>query len=156
MSSWPTGRETVNAMLQRGEIDRVVGDLTNVHELLSIAPKHLASAEMLIATDPVGAYSMLYDGVRKSLAAILLAQGLRATTGGGHIAIERVVLAQFTKPPPSAAFRPFSRMRVTRHNGEYGSNSAIDADLVRGDLPLARAMQKMAEVLTPTLEIFTG
>lgn len=38
MSSWPTGRKTVNAMLQPGEIDRFVGGLTNVHELIPIAP----------------------------------------------------------------------------------------------------------------------
>jgi len=90
MSSWPTGRETVNAMLQRGEIDRFVGDLTNVHELLPIAPKHLASAEMLIATDPVGAYSMLYDGVRKSLAGARPPRPQTAPAGrrGARVAVQ--------------------------------------------------------------------
>src|SRR3712207_6256518 len=75
-------------------------------------------------SDPDGAYTMLYDAARQSLAALLQAQGLRATSRGGHVAVQLAIEAQFPDPPPRTAFRPFGRLRTTRNRVEYDSTLA--------------------------------
>ncbi len=94
---------------------------------------------LLAEADPDGGYTLLYDAARKSLAAVLQVQGLRATSRGGHYAIQEAITAQFTKPPPRDAFRPFGRLRRTRNQIEYGDISAITADDVRADGSVVRA-----------------
>lgn len=56
---------------------------------------------------------------------MLQAQGLRATSKGGHYAIQEAIAAQFTKPPPCDAFRPFGRLRRTRNQVEYDDITSI-------------------------------
>lgn len=46
--------------------------------------------------------------------ALLAQQGLRATTSGGHYAVERAVRAQF-----GPGFRPFGDLRRRRNELEY-------------------------------------
>ena len=41
------------------------------------------------------AYQLAYDALRKSAASLLEAQGLRATSRGGHVAVQDGVIAQF-------------------------------------------------------------
>lgn len=67
--------------------------------------------------DLTGAYQLAYDGLRKSAAALLAAQGLRATSRGGHIAIQDAVNAQFASAV--RPFRSFSRIRRSRNSFEY-------------------------------------
>jgi hypothetical protein len=43
--------------------------------------------------DLPGAYQLAYDALRKSAASLLEVQGLRATSRGGHIAIQDAVIA---------------------------------------------------------------
>jgi hypothetical protein len=57
--------------------------------------RHLISAEQLADDDPAGAFQMAYDASRTACSALLAAQGLRATSRGGHIAVRDVALAQF-------------------------------------------------------------
>jgi hypothetical protein len=75
---------------QRRELTQVVVDAELAARMLSTARQHLVSAEALARTDPYLAYAALHDSVRKSLAALLQIQGLRATTTGGHLAGERL------------------------------------------------------------------
>ena len=110
----------------------------------------------MASSDPEGAYAMLYDAARKSLTALLLTQGLRPTTRGGHIAVETAIFAQFTQPPPSEAFRSFRRFRTTRHQGEYEHLAVIDEDLVLADHPLAVRLHSVAGTLMPNLPVFSG
>ncbi|MCL2781647.1 MAG: hypothetical protein FWD74_09225 [Actinomycetia bacterium] len=86
----------------------------------------------------------------------MLAQGLRPTAKGGHVAIELAISAQFTAPPPSEAFRPFCRMRNTRNQNECDHITNVDADLVRADHVLAARITEVASVLLPELPVFTG
>ena len=69
-----------------------------------------------------GAYQLAYDALRKSAASLLEAQGLRATSKGGHIAVQEAVTAQFGAAVRT--FRSFSRIRRTRNTFEYPSSSA--------------------------------
>lgn len=154
--SWPVGQAEINALIAAKEIERVQPDRDGAQAFLDAAARHLTSALALAEPDPEGGYSMAYDAARKSLVALLLTQGLRPTTRGGHIAIEQAINAQFTKPPPRDAFRPFRRIRQTRHQGEYEHLAAIDPDLVQADQKLVVRIHEVASLLMPQLPVFTG
>jgi len=74
--------------------------------------------------DLTGAYQLAYDALRKSAASLLAVQGLRATSRGGHVAVQRAVAAQFGTTVQ--AFRSFSRIRRTRNNLEYPDTDTPD------------------------------
>lgn len=159
MSSWPTGIETIKRLLAAGNLQRVSPSPDAATTFLDAAARHLDSAVVLAETDPDGAYTMLYDAARKSLAAVLQAQGLRATSRGGHYAIQEAITAQFTKPPPRDAFRAFARPRRARNQIEYDDISAITADDVHADAATARRLHaKAAELPTdpPRVHRLTG
>jgi hypothetical protein len=144
MTSWARGREEIVGMLQRRELTQVVADAELAERLLSTARQHLVSAEVLADTDPYLAYAALHDAVRKSLASLLQIQGLRATTTGGHLAIQHAARAQFGTSM-GAILRPVDRIRTTRHEGEYPTPTTwIDEDSVRDDLPAAAAVVEAA------------
>jgi hypothetical protein len=155
MSSWPTGIETIKNLLVTASLQKVSPSVDAASAFLDAAAKHLDSATLVADDDPDGAYTLLYDAARKSLAAVLHAQGLRATSRGGHYAIQESIAAQFTKPPPRDAFRSFGRLRRTRNQIEYDDISAITADDVRADLAVVRGLHAMAVELVRVLPVFT-
>ncbi|MEW1847415.1 hypothetical protein AB0392_56475 [Nonomuraea angiospora] len=145
MTSWARGREEIIGMLQRRELTQVVADAELAERMLSTARRHLTSAEALAAADPYLAYAALHDAVRKSLAALLQIHGLRATTTGGHLAVQYAARAQFGASM-GAILRPVDRIRTTRHESEYPTSSTwIDEDSVRDDLPAATAVVDAAQ-----------
>lgn len=100
------------------------------------------------------AYAAVHDAVRKALAAMLQAQGLRATTTGGHLAVQHAVKAQFAATM-GTLLRPIDRIRVTRHSAEYpSSDTYIDADAVRADVPVAKAVVDAADSAINHLPVF--
>lgn len=107
---WGQGREAIDGMLTRGELERVPASRAHADVLLTQARRHLASAGAIAATDPAGAYQLLYDAARKALAAVLENEGMRATSRGGHIAVRDAVSSQLD-PPLGAVLRPFDRLR---------------------------------------------
>jgi len=155
MASWPTGIETIKALIAAGNLQTVAPSLKSAQGFLAQAAGHLDSAQSVSETDPTGAYSLLYDAARKSLAAVLHVQGLRATSKGGHYAIQEAISAQFTQPPPRDAFRPFGRLRRTRNQIEYDDITPITADDVEADGPVVRTLHAMAQQLVDVLPVFT-
>jgi hypothetical protein len=155
MSSWPSGIQIIQALIADGDLQRVAASPEAAAFSLAAAAKHLDSARSVAATDPDGAYALLYDSARKSLAALLQAQGLRATTKGGHVAIERAIAAQFTQPPPRDAFRPFGRLRRNRNQIEYDDISTITGPDVEADLAIAQHLHTIALKLINQLPVFT-
>ncbi|GAA2877720.1 hypothetical protein Acy02nite_62080 [Actinoplanes cyaneus] len=133
---WQQGREFVDGMVARGELERVPASREHADLLLAQARRHLASAEAIAFGDPAGGYQLLYDAARKALAAVLGNQGLRATSRGGHIAVREAVAAQLD-PPLGAVLRPFDRMRRRRNQLEYPSAASpvITPEEVTRDLP---------------------
>ena len=109
--------------------------------LIADARRHLVSAETIAGTDPQGAYSLAYDAARKAMAAVYEAQGLRATSAGGHVVLHDAADAQF-EPPLGHLFRPFNRMRVRRNQVEYASseNPQVTTDEALRDIALARKL----------------
>ncbi|MEO3802347.1 hypothetical protein [Nonomuraea sp. B1E8] len=154
MTSWERGREEIVGMLQRRELTQVIADTELAERMITTARQHLVSAETLASTDPHLAYAALHDAVRKSLAALLQMQGLRATTTGGHLAVQHAARAQFGASM-GAILRPIDRIRTTRHESEYPTPSTwIDEDTVRDDLSAATAVVEAAGRALPHLSPF--
>lgn len=114
MSAWKRGAATIRALLTQGDIEQVAASVELANRLLRDAETNLASAELVRHQDPGGAVQLGYDAARKAATSLLAAQGLRATSAGGHVAVQRAVVAQF-----GDSFQPFARMRRRRHAQEY-------------------------------------
>ena len=142
---WNQGRERLDGMLERGELQRVTPSRSHADLLLSQATGHASSAGAIADADPTGAYQLAYDASRKALVAVLENQGLRPTSRGGHIAVFEAVSAQLD-PPLGAVVRSFDRMRRRRHQAEYPSvdQPAITAAEVNGDLQRVGEVMDMA------------
>lgn len=153
--SWPTGIERIKELLAEQNLQKVAPSLDAANATLATAARHIDSALRLAGDDPDGAYALLYDAARKSLSAVLQAQGLRATSRGGHYAIQEAIAAQFTKPPPRDAFRSFGRLRRMRNQIEYDDISPVITDDVHADADTVRALHAMAAQLVPLLPVFT-
>ena len=86
--------------------------------------------------------------------ALLQAQGLRATTTGGHLAVQQAARAQFGASM-GAILRPVDRIRTTGHEAEYPSaGTYIDEDTVTDDLPNAEAVIEAVTKAMPHLSPF--
>ena len=112
--TWARGRDQVEGMIERGEIERVTPDAGLAERYLSEATIHLESARLVRARDPSGSFDLAYDAARKASVALMAVQGLRPTSGGGHVAVGDVVHAQFGN-----TFAPFHRLRRDRNRSEY-------------------------------------
>jgi hypothetical protein len=95
MSRWARGEADVEQLIARREMDRTTGAQADGTALLEQARKTAATAARLAADDPYSSYVLAYDSARFACTALLAQQGLRATTNGGHYAVERAVRAQF-------------------------------------------------------------
>ncbi|RSM72214.1 hypothetical protein DMB66_06355 [Actinoplanes sp. ATCC 53533] len=133
---WQQGREALDGMIARGELERVPASREHADVMLAQARRHLASAVAIADSDPAGAYQLLYDAARKAFAAVLENQGVRATSRGGHIAVRDAVTAQLD-PPLGGVLRPFDRLRRRRNQVEYPSSAApsVSAEEVERDVP---------------------
>jgi HEPN domain-containing protein len=118
--NWGTGSERIQELINAGELGQVPPDTGLARRMLADAGRHLATAATAQSTgDLSGAYQLAYDALRKSAASLLEAQGLRATSRGGHIAVQDAVTAQFGSS--IRALRSFSRLRRARNSFEYPS-----------------------------------
>lgn len=118
--TWQPGRDKIAALLEAAELEQVTADRIIAQHLLDDASRHLATAAAAsLSGDLSGAYQLAYDAFRKSAASLLAVQGLRATSRGGHIAIQEAILAQFGATV--RVFRTFSRIRRARNTFEYPS-----------------------------------
>ena len=152
---WEEGREVVERLLAAGELDRVSPNLQNARSLLDSARRHLISAETIRESDPEGAFAALYDAARKSCAALLEAQGLRATSRGGHVALREAVVAQFVSLTGGSAVRAFDRLRRRRNDIEYpNGDSGIDEEEVEEALVRSEEIVGYAEKLVEELPVF--
>jgi uncharacterized protein (UPF0332 family) len=114
MARWMRGESEVEQLLARADLARVAGAQADGTPLLVQARKTLATAATLTGSDAYSAYILAYDAARFACNALLAQQGLRATTHGGHYAVERAVRAQFGDD-----FRIFADLRRRRNELEY-------------------------------------
>lgn len=143
MSPWGQGTATVDRLLAEGHLERVPANLEAAQALVDKSRVHLGSAAALADTDVELAYDALHAANRKALTAVLLAQGLRPTRDGGHVAVYDAVRAQLD-PPMGATLAPYTRIRRARNLGDYQDELPNTSDDVRGDLPLCEAIVDVA------------
>jgi hypothetical protein len=98
---------------------------------------------------------LLYDAARKAIVSILAAQGLRATSRGGHIVLFDAAMAQLD-PPLGKLIRPFNRLRARRNQVEYASttNPEVTTEEVLGDLVKAEGLVDLAGQVLPRMDAF--
>ena len=154
--SWTTGREKVTELLGRGELEHVEVNPEHAKALINRADKHLATAHILIETDPEGAYTLLYDASRLALTAALTVQGLRPTTRGGHVVVGDALRAQ--RGPHDMVSKIFSRLRRTRHEVEYPDidYEPVSSDEAEEALEDARYIVAQMKKFIPQLGAFVG
>ncbi|MGL5816932.1 MAG: hypothetical protein ACRCYR_05180 [Phycicoccus sp.] len=138
-------------MLAVGDLEQVTPSADNAARLLSEADRHLNSAELVAKDDPAGGYDLLYAAARKAMAAVLAAQGLRATSQGGHIAVQQAVTAQLGRS--GGVVRPFGRLRRTRNDADYPrlDTPELTQEDIADDLPKARDIVAAMHRLVPHL-----
>ncbi|MFC0864881.1 hypothetical protein ACFHYQ_21545 [Sphaerimonospora cavernae] len=114
MTRWTRGEADIERMLTNQELQRVRGEATDGPGWLEKSLVTLASAGELTETDPNSAYTLAYDAARFACAGLLAQQGLRATTKGGHYAVQQAIVRQF-----GPTFEPFGTLRRRRNELEY-------------------------------------
>jgi hypothetical protein len=119
--AWARGREEIQRLIDEGELEFVEASTDVANRLLRDAAAHIRLAQRGLEDDPAGALQLSYDAARKSSAALLAVQGLRATTRGGHIAVIDAVRAQFNHRGGVAVFGHINRLRRRRNDTEYPS-----------------------------------
>ncbi len=147
--TWQRGRADIDAMLERRELEFVAPDRSTAERLLGEATRHLSSARAIVDTDSTGAFQLAYDAARKSLTAILAAQGLRPTTSGGHLSVSDAARAQFSAVLGHLVTR-FSAMRRIRNNSEYPTPdrpSATRSEADRGIEDAEAIMTRAARIV---------
>lgn len=114
MPKWQMGEAEVQALVDRRDLELVTGAAADGAPLLTQAQRTAATAAGLVQSDPYSAYVLAYDAARFACNSLLAQQGIRATTQGGHYAVELAVRAQFGQ-----GFRPFADLRRRRNELEY-------------------------------------
>jgi hypothetical protein len=151
MSRWQRGEAQVEQLLRHRELEQVTGATADGAPLLAQAGRTAATAASLVQADAYSAYVLAYDAARFACIALLAQQGLRATTSGGHYAVERTVRAQFGE-----GFRPFADLRRRRNELEYPRLPAdtATADEAEQAVDVARRLAASAGGLLGQLSFF--
>lgn len=147
---WPTGATEVEGMIERGELEHVTPSPEHADLLMSQAQGHLDAAEPLIEAHPPSAFTLLYDGARKAMTAVLAKQGLRPTRKGGHVAVQEAAEAQLG-PRTRHLIRPFKTLRVRRNHSEYPTldDPPVTADEAREGHADARGIVEVMRKMLP-------
>ena len=151
MSRWRRGEAEVDQLLLRRHLERVAGSQADGRPLLAQARTTVSTAVGLVHADSRSAYVLAYDAARFACNALLAQQGLRATTTGGHYAVEQAVRAQF-----GDGFRTFADMRRRRHELEYPHQPTDMATAEEAEQAAASAIRLIAaaERLIDGLSLF--
>ncbi len=153
MSRWRPGEADIEELLAHHDLQLVTGTAADGQPALDRAIHTLASAQTLLDADPINSFVLAYDAVRQACTALLAHQGLRPTSSGGHVAVERAVRAQFGAP-----FAPYGGLRRRRNEVEYPSHpdEHVDPDEASEAISIAESIIESAEKLLPHLQRFTN
>jgi HEPN domain-containing protein len=116
---WLPGAPATGFLLGRGQIERVEANPARARTIVVQARMHLSSARIVATTeDTAAAFVTACDAARKSLSAMLAAQGLRARGGdGGHRVLSELMQARL--PRHLRTLREFDWMRQKRNDTQY-------------------------------------
>lgn len=152
---WVPDAPATGFLLGRGQIERVEPNPGHARTILAQARMHLSSARILSGTDDTAAaFVTAYDAARKSISAMLAAQGLRARGGdGGHRVLGELMQGQL--PQHRGTLREFDWMRQKRNDTQYpdpDKPTATANDVTDG----IAAAQRIVELGEQFLELVTA
>lgn len=153
MARWNKGSAVVERLLEDRHLEQVPADDGTVKALVATAHRHVHSANTTAKDDPEGALGLAYDATRKSATALLLHQGLRPTTRGGHIVVVEAMNAQF---PGVAGLTSIDRLRRRRNQSEYPdpqNYDSVDVNEALDAIEVASACISAAERLLPVTQL---
>jgi hypothetical protein len=139
--TWARGRDAVQQLIDKGELELVEVSAHVVARLLEDADAHIRLATKGTEEDPAGALQLSYDASRKAAAALLAIQGLRATTRGGHIAVIDAVRSQFNDRGGLPVFGKIHRLRRRRNATEYPADDSPGVTIQEAEGALALAVE---------------
>jgi hypothetical protein len=131
-------QEELDDLVAEGAIERVAADPETARIELGQARLHVETAAEIADRDPVAAFAIAYDAVRKALSAHMRHRGYRVTRGPGHHArTGRYAIAAIDDPALEDHLDAFDELRQMRNQSEYdalilGTDDATDA-LVHAD-----------------------
>jgi hypothetical protein len=151
MPRWQRGEAEIEQLIRRRELEHVTGAAADGFPLLVHARRTVSTAAGLVQADAYSAYVLAYDAARFACNALLAQQGMRATTDGGHYAVERTVRAQFGE-----GFRPFADLRRRRNELEYPRMPAdtATADEAQEAVEIAERLIAAVDSLLEQLSFF--
>lgn len=126
-------QEEIAALTAAGAIERVAPDPETARVELEQARLHVGSAAQISGRDPVAAFALAYDAIRKALSAHLRSRGYRVTKGSGHhLRLGRYAIAAIDDRRVEEHLEAFDALRRLRNQSEYdavvlGSNDVEDA-----------------------------
>jgi hypothetical protein len=150
LTRWRRGEAEVEAMLAAGDLQRVAGAQADGAAWLDKARRTAATAAV-VSDDADSGVVLAYDAARFACTALLIQQGLRPTTKGGHYTVERAVRAQF-----GDAFKPFAALRRRRNELEYPvyAGEEVERSEAAAVLVVATALVDAVARLLPELGLF--
>ena len=131
-------QEELDELVADGVIDQVASDPETARIELEQARLHVESAGEIAERDPVAAFAIGYDAIRKALSAHMRARGYRVTKGKGHHArTGRYAIAAIDDARVDEHLEAFDELRQLRNQSEYdalllNSDDVADA-LARAD-----------------------
>ncbi len=151
MTGHSRGEQTVKQLIDDGRLQRISGAAANGTAWLERARRILHSAEAVATDDPDSAYVLAYDAARHAGTALLVQQGLRPTTLGGHYVVEKAIRAQF-----GAVFQQFGTLRRRRNELEYPTAPGAESTAreLREAFGLSAAIIDAATAIMPELRTF--
>ncbi len=141
---------SLEAVIDGGRLERVRADPSSAGAILDQAKIHLETARTVAASDPAGAFQLLYDGARKAVGAHMLASGIRARASrpGAHQAIALYAQVTLVSGAFAEDIAALDRMRRLRNRVEYDVWDVGEAT-VRDGLERARGIVAAVEERWP-------
>jgi hypothetical protein len=148
---WHKGEAEVEALIQAGSLERLLGAQADGEPWLAKAARTLETAQSIGPDDPESAYVLGYDAARHAAAGLLAHQGLRATSKGGHYAIDQTMRFQF-----GSGLGHFGALRRRRNELEYPAfpGERVEASELHAALLDVAAIVRTAGQLLAQLGLF--
>ncbi len=113
-------REDLDELVAEGVIEPVDPDPETARIELEQARLHVESAAEIAERDPVAAFAIGYDAIRKALSAHMRNRGYRVTRGKGrHARTGRYAIAAIDDARVEEHLEAFDELRQLRNQSEY-------------------------------------
>ncbi len=143
-------QEELDDLVAEGVVEPVAPDPETARIELEQARLHIESSAEIAERDPVAAFAIGYDAIRKALSAHMRDHGYRVTKGKGHHArTGRYAIAALDDPRLEEHLEAFDELRQLRNQSEYdavllGFEDVSDA-LARADAIISAVEKDLEE-----------